>query len=38
LSLRLVSLHRLTPGRYTLTLVSGTGRHKRTHTQSFTVT
>jgi hypothetical protein len=37
LSLRLSPLRRLRPGRYTLTLISGTGRHKRISTRSFTL-
>ncbi len=37
LSLRLSPLRRLRPGRYTLTLISGTGRHERVSTRSFTL-
>jgi hypothetical protein len=36
-SLRLRPVRRLAPGRYTLTLISGTGRHERISTQSFTL-
>jgi hypothetical protein len=36
-SLRLAPLRKLQPGRYTLTLVTGTGRHKRISTESFTL-
>lgn len=36
-SLRLLPAHSLRPGRYTLTLISGTGRHKRISTQPFTL-
>jgi hypothetical protein len=34
-SLRLLPLRSLQPGKYTLTLISGTGRHKRIITESF---
>ena len=34
-SLRLRPLRKLQPGRYTLTLVSGTGRHKRISSEPF---
>jgi DNA-binding beta-propeller fold protein YncE len=37
-SLRLEPLRKLRPGKYTLTLLSGTGRHRRTSTESFTLT
>jgi DNA-binding beta-propeller fold protein YncE len=37
ISLRLMSLHKLAPGRYTLTLTSGTGSHKQTHNETFTL-
>ncbi len=36
-SLRLLPVRQLAPGRYTLTLVRGTGRHERISTQSFTL-
>ncbi len=36
-SLRLLPVRRLAPGRYTLTLISGTGRYERIGTQSFTL-
>jgi hypothetical protein len=36
-SLRLLPVRRLAPGRYTLTLISGTRRHERISTQSFTL-
>jgi hypothetical protein len=36
-SLRLLPVHSLRPGRYTLTLISGTGRHRRIVTQPFTL-
>ncbi len=36
-SLRLRPLRKLQPGKYTLTLLGGTGRHKRTSTESFTL-
>lgn len=36
-SLRLLPVHSLRPGKYTLTLISGTGRHKRISTQPFTL-
>ncbi len=35
MSLRLLPVRSLRPGRYTLTLISGTGRHKRISTESF---
>jgi hypothetical protein len=35
ISLRLLPMHRLQPGNYTLTLISGTGRHKRITRESF---
>ncbi len=35
MSLRLLPVRLLRPGRYTLTLISGTGRHKRISTESF---
>jgi hypothetical protein len=35
MSLRLLPVRRLRPGRYMLTLVSGTGRHKRIASESF---
>lgn len=34
-SLRLLPVRRLLPGKYTLTLISGTGRHKRIKRESF---
>jgi DNA-binding beta-propeller fold protein YncE len=37
MSLRLLPVRRLRPGKYTLTLVSGTGRHKKISRQSFTL-
>ena len=37
MSLRLTPLRKLQPGKYTLTLISGTGRHKRISRQSFTL-
>jgi hypothetical protein len=37
MSLRLLPVHRLRPGRYTLMLIRGTGRHKRISTESFTL-
>lgn len=36
-SLRLRPLRKLQPGNYTLTLVSGSGRHKRISSESFTL-
>ncbi len=36
-SLRLLPVRRLRPGRYTLTLLSGTGRHERISSESFTL-
>lgn len=36
-SLRLLPVHRLRPGRYTLRLISGTGRHRRISTELFTL-
>jgi DNA-binding beta-propeller fold protein YncE len=37
MSLRLLPVRRLRPGNYTLTLISGTGRHRRITTRSFTL-
>lgn len=37
ISLRLVPLRSLRPGRYTLTLISGSGRHEKIRTESFTL-
>jgi hypothetical protein len=37
MSLRLLPVRRLQPGKYTLTLIGGTGRHERISTQSFTL-
>jgi hypothetical protein len=37
MSLRLTRLRKLQPGRYTLTLISGAGKDKRTSTESFTL-
>ncbi len=37
MSLRLLPARRLRPGMYTLTLISGTGRHKRISRESFTL-
>jgi DNA-binding beta-propeller fold protein YncE len=37
MSLRLLPVRRLRPGRYTLTLVVGTGRHERISRESFTL-
>jgi hypothetical protein len=37
MSLRLTPLLSLRPGKYTLTLISGTGRHKRLSSESFTL-
>ena len=36
-SLRLLPVRSLRPGKYTLTLIRGTGRHKRISTESFTL-
>jgi DNA-binding beta-propeller fold protein YncE len=36
-SLRLLPVRRLRPGRYTLTLISGAGSHRRIATESFTL-
>ncbi len=36
-SLRLVPVRRLAPGKYTLTLISGAGKHERISTESFTL-
>jgi DNA-binding beta-propeller fold protein YncE len=36
-SLRLLPTRRLRPGKYTLTLISGAGRHKRISSESFTL-
>jgi hypothetical protein len=35
LSLRLISLRKLKPGRYMLTLISGSGRQERIHSETF---
>jgi hypothetical protein len=35
MSLRVVPLRRLRPGKYTLTLSSGSGEHKRINNESF---
>ncbi len=37
MSLRLLPVHRLQPGKYMLTLVSGTGRQERISSESFTL-
>jgi hypothetical protein len=37
MSLRLLPVRSLRPGKYTLTLISGTGRHKRISNESFTL-
>ncbi len=37
MSLRLLPVRRLRPGRYTLTLISGTGPHERISSESFTL-
>jgi hypothetical protein len=37
LSLRLAPLRKLRAGRYVLTLISGSGRHKHIHSESFTL-
>ena len=37
ISLRLISVRKLKPGRYTLTLISGTGRRERIHSEAFTL-
>ncbi len=37
LGLRLISLRKLRPGRYTLTLISGAGRRERIHSEAFTL-
>jgi uncharacterized repeat protein (TIGR02543 family) len=37
MSLRLTSLRGLRPGKYTLTLISGAGRHERIHSEAFTL-
>jgi len=37
MSLRLLSLRQLKPGRYTLTLISGAGRRERIHREAFTL-
>jgi hypothetical protein len=37
MSLRLVPLRRLRPGKYTLTLISGSGKHRRISNESFTL-
>jgi hypothetical protein len=37
MSLRLSSVRKLAPGRYTLTLISGNGSHERIRSQSFTL-
>ncbi|MGA2165180.1 MAG: hypothetical protein ABSH36_12015 [Solirubrobacteraceae bacterium] len=36
-SLRLLPLRKLQPGKYTLTVIGGTGRHRRISTESFTL-
>lgn len=37
MSLRLLPVRRLQPGKYTLTLISGAGKHKRISSESFTL-
>ena len=37
MSLRLLAVRRLHPGRYTLTLISGSGSHERIRSESFTL-
>lgn len=37
MSLRLLPVRRLRPGKYTLTLISRTGRHKRISRESLTL-
>jgi len=37
MSLRLTPLRSLQPGKYTLTLISGTGEHERIRSMSFTL-
>jgi hypothetical protein len=37
MSLRLLPVRRLRPGKYTLTLISGAGRHERISRESFTL-
>jgi DNA-binding beta-propeller fold protein YncE len=37
MSLRLLPVRRLRPGKYTLTLISGTGQHERIRSESFTL-
>jgi Collagen triple helix repeat (20 copies)/Divergent InlB B-repeat domain len=37
MSLRLLTVRRLRPGRYTLTLISGSGRHERIRNEAFTL-
>ena len=37
MSLRLLPVRRLQPGKYTLTLIGGTGRHERISNESFTL-
>jgi Collagen triple helix repeat (20 copies) len=37
MSLRLVAVRRLLPDRYTLTLITGSGRHRRRTIESFTI-
>ncbi len=37
MSLRLLPVRRLRPGRYALTLISGAGRHERITSESFTL-
>ncbi len=37
MSLRLLPVRRLRPGKYTLTLISGTGRHQRISREAFTL-
>jgi hypothetical protein len=37
MSLRLLPLRRLRSGKYTLTLISGTGKHETIRSESFTL-
>jgi hypothetical protein len=37
MTLRLTPLRKLRPGKYRLTLISGTGRHETVHIESFTL-
>jgi hypothetical protein len=37
MSLRLLPLRRLRPGRYTLTLIGGAGRHEQIRNESFSL-